>query len=242
MVDKEAVEREWKLHPASNVGVLCGSDALDGQGLAIIDVDLPDGPKALADLQRDYGCLPVTPTVRTPSGGAHLYCVGHIVSWDPAPGLEVRSGGRQCATPPSVLAGGRGYEWMEGRALSEVELAELPVWLQPVTLAPTTRGTVLPSKMTDPVLEVPPPRYFEVLTGLTPDRKGFVSCPVHPCPDTMPSCRVYSTADRGWYCYGASCRRGGDVVTLAAHLAGVPTPVRGTAFIALLDYLAGRLL
>jgi hypothetical protein len=248
MTDPDVIEREWELEPDSNVGALCGPDSLDGRGLVIIDIDQPDGPKAFAGLQDQFGRLPVTPTVRTPNGGFHVWLTGHIVSWDPAPGLEVRSGGRQCAAPPSVLRDGQerltSYEWLEGRELGSCEIAELPLWWQPPVLSPKTRKTFVPDpdKFRDPVLEVPPPRYFEALTGLTRDRQGFVSCPVHPFVDTEPSCKVWDSAERGWYCFGESCRRGGDVVSLAANLAGVPTPVKGTAFVALLDYLAGRLL
>ena len=73
-----------------------------------------------------------------------------------------------------------------------------------------------------------------------PDRNGFVACPIHQ--EHEPSLKVYETAERGWFCYGESCRRGGDVVTLVAALAGIPTPVRGHQFVALLEYLRGRLL
>jgi hypothetical protein len=177
-------------------------------------------------------------TAETPNGGWHLYHTGHAVSWNPGPGLEVRSQGRQCAAPPSQLDAG-GYEW----GWNSWPLTPLPWWLQAPIPAPTVqRGEFVSSGLRDPVLDVPPPVYFRVLVGLTRDRHGFVSCPVHPFPDVEPSCKVYDTPDRGWFCYGEQCRKGGDVVSLVAHLAGIPTPVRGREFLTLLDYLAGRLL
>jgi hypothetical protein len=237
MLDPESIRIERGLNPDANIGVVGGPGALHGRGLVIVDVDEPDGPGVLRRLELEHGALPATLTVRTPSGGRHHYFTGHAPSWDPAPGLEVRSQGRQCAAPPSVLAAGE-YRWEVER-----EPAELPWWLQvPARADVAPRGEFVPSGLQDPVLDVPPPTYFKLLTGLTPDRHGFVPCPVHPFPDLEPSCRVYDTAERGWFCFGAGCRKGGDVVSLAAHLAGIPTPVRGREFVLLLDYLAGRLL
>jgi hypothetical protein len=241
MLDPDHLRVEWGLNPDSNVGVLCGADAFGGDGLTVVDIDLPDGPTSLERFESETGeRLPETLTVMTPSGGGHLYYRGATASWNPAPGLEVRSIGRQCAAPPSVLVGG-GYAWME----PQPPIAAAPRWLgKPVE----TRATERPARcdrgdrrpLNDPVLEVPPPRYFEVLTGLVPDREGFVCCPIHG--EDMASLKVYATADRGWFCYGESCRRGGDVITLAAELAGIPTPVRGAEFVGLLEYLRGRLL
>jgi hypothetical protein len=246
LLDPDSIRIEWEQHPDANVGVLCGPDALRGDGLVVIDIDMPDGWDTFETVQGDRAWMPTAPTVETPSGGRHFYYRGHAVSWNPGPGLEVRALGRQCAAPPSMLASGRGYTWMDNGTWDPDPLAGIepvPWWLVAPTTAPAAeRGTFTPSGLQDPVLEVPPPVYFRVLTGLTPDRHGFVTCPVHPFPDVEPSCKVYDTPDRGWFCYGEQCRKGGDVVSLVAHLAGIPTPVRGREFLTLLDYLAGRLL
>ena len=90
------------------------------------------------------------------------------------------------------------------------------------------------------MLEIPPAEYFQELCGLVPDRDGFVCCPLPGHQEVEPSCKVYPTAGKGWFCYGESCRQGGDIVTLAALLAGVRTPVTGYQFIQTLDYLRGR--
>jgi hypothetical protein len=239
LLDPDSIRTEWEQHPDANVGVLCGPDAFDGDGLVVIDVDMPDGAEALHRLELERGELPPTVTVITPSGGRHFYYTGHAISWNPAPGLEVRSLGRQCAAPPSALTGGE-YRWVGWGDPLDV----LPEWLKiPDRHAPAEpRPAFTPSGLQDPVLDVPPPVYFRVLVGLTRDRHGFVPCPVHPFPDLEPSCKVYDTPERGWFCYGEQCRKGGDVISLVAHLAGIPTPVRGREFLTLLDYLAGRLL
>jgi hypothetical protein len=244
MLDLESIRVEWGLNPEANIGVLCGQDALDGDGLVIIDIDVPNGWSTIEALRDDNVRMCTTTTVATPSGGRHLYYRGHAVSWNPGPGLEVRSVGRQCAAPPSSLTAGC-YAWMDNGTWDPDPFAAiepLPWWLVAPMETVTQQRTFTPSGLRDPVLEIDPPAYFQALTGLIPNRQGFVSCPVHPFPDTEPSCKVYDTADRGWFCFGGECRKGGDVVTLAAHLAGIPIPVRGESFLVLLHYLAGRLL
>jgi hypothetical protein len=235
MLDHRTIELEWQLNPEANVGVLCGPDGLDGDGLTVVDVDVPDGLPTLQRMERDYGYMPVTTMVDTPSGGMHYYLRGCTPSWNPGPGLEVRSAGRQCVAPPSVHPTGGRYMWRRDRGIEP-----LPAWLVKTSVSAEPRASFTPSGLRDPVLEVPPPMYFRELTGLVPDRDGFVCCPIHG--EAEASLKVYDTADRGWFCYGESCRRGGDAVTLVAELAGVPTPVRGYQFVALLDYLRGRLL
>lgn len=79
----------------------------------------------------------------------------------------------------------------------------------------------------DRLLEVPPARYVQVLTGQRVNRSGKVHCPLHD--DRTPSLHVYDDPARGWYCYG--CRRGGSVYDLAGALWRRPT--RGDGFSAL---------
>jgi hypothetical protein len=238
ILDPDTVRLEWQATPEANVGVLGGPDAFGGKGLTIVDVDQPDGPAAWFELAgvpiQDVG------TVATPSGGWHVWFRGHTGSWNPAVGLEVRSSGRQCVAPPSVNGDGR-YRWFRGEIPAAGDLDPLPGWaVKPAAPeGPRTAAGDRPG-LDDPVLQVPPPDYFRVLTGLVPNREGFVSCPIHR--EELPSLKVYPTADRGWFCYGESCRRGGDVISLAAYLAGIDQPVRGRDFVALLHYLHRRLI
>lgn len=244
MLDPEVIELEWRLTPDANVGVLCGSGALRGDGLTVLDVDLPDGPGTLREFETRYGKLPDTAWVGTPSGGGHFYFRGIAASWNPGPGLEVRSTGRQCAAPPSIHPNGGRYEWWQNES-GNCGFTQAPAWMFDCADPPRpVRDATRPARngLRDPVLEVSPPVYFRELCGLRRDRDGFVQCPVHPFPDTVASCRVYDTAERGWFCYGEACRKGGDVVTLAAHLAGIDTPLVGYQFMSALDYLRGRLI
>ena len=111
MLDTGTVMLESREQPDANVGVLGGPLAFNGEGLTIVDVDQPDGPAAFLRLAG----VPVqdNATVATPSGGWHVWYRGHTASWNPAPGLEVRSAGRQCAAPPSINGQGR-YRWVWG--------------------------------------------------------------------------------------------------------------------------------
>jgi hypothetical protein len=73
------------------------------------------------------------------------------------------------------------------------------------------KGTPRPS---DPLRLIPPPVYFERLTGLRVGRSGKLRCLFHD--DRSPSLHVYREPGRGWYCFG--CGRGGSIYDLAALL------------------------
>ena len=79
----------------------------------------------------------------------------------------------------------------------------------------------------DRLRQVPPPVYFERLTGLRVGRSGKLHCLFHD--DRSPSLHVYPEAERGWYCFGCGC--GGSVFDLAALLLGRGT--RGRDFVEL---------
>jgi len=78
---------------------------------------------------------------------------------------------------------------------------------------------------------VPPPVYFERLTGLRVGRSGKLRCLFHD--DRSPSLHVYQEPERGWYCFG--CGRGGSIYDLAALLSGRGT--RGRDFVELRRWL-----
>jgi hypothetical protein len=63
---------------------------------------------------------------------------------------------------------------------------------------------------------IPPPVYFEALTGETPCRDGKVRCPLPDHEDRTPSCHVYDDPAQGFYCFG--CNRGGTIIDLGAAL------------------------
>jgi len=84
-----------------------------------------------------------------------------------------------------------------------------------------------PFALSDPLEAIPPPVYFEQLTGIRVGRSGKVRCPFHE--DRRPSLHVYAEPGRGWYCFG--CGRGGSIYDLASLL--WERPARGRDFIEL---------
>jgi predicted transcriptional regulator len=120
--DASRVHAFWNAHPGASIGVVAGEES----GWWVLDVDRLE---ALGELPAE---LPVTLTVRTPSGGLHLYfrhdprIVGNGRGRLPK-GIDVRGGGRGYSLiPPSP-----GYVW-EVRA----EIVSAPEWLIELIVGP----------------------------------------------------------------------------------------------------------
>jgi hypothetical protein len=127
-------------------------------------------------------------------------------------------------SPPALV---RLLELREGHRLGADDVdAQLP---QQRTEPESTSHTGLsrapsPIGSSDPLRLVPPPVYFQRLTGLRVGRSGKLRCLFHE--DRSPSLHVYREPGRGWYCFG--CGRGGSIYDLAALLLGRET--RGQNF------------
>lgn len=83
----------------------------------------------------------------------------------------------------------------------------------------------------DEVAELPPPVYFERLTGTpVPEGGGYVPCPFHE--ERTPSCHVWAEPGRGWASF--CCGQAGGPYDLASLLEGGPAgrALRGRAFTA----------
>jgi hypothetical protein len=126
----------------ANVGIATGA------GLVVLDVDYRHGGgDSLAELERRYGRLPVTVSVKTGGGGEHLY----FATIDPVknsagklgPGLDVRGEGGYVAAPPSVHPdSGRAYAW--DNDLADMEITPLPGWLGELLLEEQRSGRTRP--------------------------------------------------------------------------------------------------
>ena len=137
--DPGQVHEWWRRWPAANVGIATGE-------LVVIDVDHPDGRRALERLQREHERLPETLRARS-ARGEHVYfaaagrampsSVGRIGA-----GLDVRGTGGYVVAPPSRHASGQIYTWSH-----RAPVAPLPGWLAHLLIAP-----------------VPPPATAAVLT------------------------------------------------------------------------------
>src|SRR5918998_5941157 len=119
---RKATQEELGAWSWSGVGIVTGPVS----GVLVLDVDGPDGEAELGA----HG-HPVTPMVRTASGGLHLYFKHpeqHVrTGIRVGPGLDVKAAGGYVVAPPSVGANGRPYEWVVSP--EDAGLADPPKWL-----------------------------------------------------------------------------------------------------------------
>lgn len=103
--DATKIKAAWSRQPRANIGVLTG------HGLVVIDVDVKNGKNglhALSELRTQYR-LPKTRTVRTPSGGYHLYYRYDADRYDLrcatewVPGIDIRANGGYVVAPGSRI-------------------------------------------------------------------------------------------------------------------------------------------
>ena len=96
----------WWGHADYNIG-MCPEQ----NGWGVIDVDVKgDGEATLTEMEKQYGKLPNTLTIRTPSGGRHLYFQGSLPASQGTsglgPGVDTRGRGSFVLGPPSCLSTG----------------------------------------------------------------------------------------------------------------------------------------
>lgn len=114
----------------------------DGCGLFVLDIDGEEGLAALEALEAEYGELPQTWESITGSGGVHLIFraegldIRNTAS-SIAPGVDIRGKNGQIIAPPSIHPSGNFYEWEEGCAPWELEVAEAPEWLRKLAFEAT---------------------------------------------------------------------------------------------------------
>jgi putative DNA primase/helicase len=115
------------------VGIVTG----DVSGVLVLDVDGAEGEAELKKRRH-----PITPMVRTASGGLHLY-FRHPDAYvrtgiRVAPGLDVKASGGYVVAPPSVGPNGTAYEWIVSP--DEEDLADVPEWLMRLLDRPRRTG------------------------------------------------------------------------------------------------------
>ncbi|MEX6507459.1 bifunctional DNA primase/polymerase [Jiella sp. M17.18] len=124
------VEEWWKRHPDAMVGVPTGG----ATGVFVLDIDIPgqvhgddDGRIWFAEMEAEHGALPETRSVKTASGGRHLYFqhVEGVRNRRIAKGVDVRGQGGYVIAPGSVTETGEFYEWEN----PEAPIADAPRWL-----------------------------------------------------------------------------------------------------------------
>src|SRR5215213_2709251 len=136
-LNRPATQEELRSWAWSGVGIVTGPVS----GVLVLDVDGTEGEDEL----QKYG-HPVTPMVRTASGGLHLYFKHpeqHVrTGIRVAPGLDVKATGGYVVAPPSLGPNGQPYEWIVSP--EEAELAEPPGWLMDLLTRERSKGPALP--------------------------------------------------------------------------------------------------
>lgn len=132
-VDETQIRAWWDEYPGANVGVATG----EGSGVVVLDVDVRAGKvgaRSLEELEARHGELPATYTVRTTSGGYHLYyrAVPGLRSTASVLGkdLDTRAEGGYVVAPPSVLDGSSPKDVAGAyEVVDPSPVALLPEWL-----------------------------------------------------------------------------------------------------------------
>lgn len=115
----------WSACPDANIGLATGD------GLAVVDVDNPDG---LYELEAKHGDLPDTLGAVTGSGGAHLffrYDGDELRSKNGfGRGVDLKADGGYVIAPPSVHPSGGVYAWDTADDLPSEVITPLPAWIR----------------------------------------------------------------------------------------------------------------
>ncbi|MFA0888143.1 MAG: phage/plasmid primase, P4 family [Synergistales bacterium] len=112
-VDESIINDWWRACPQANIGIATGKDS----HLLVIDVDGPEGEKALKTLQEAHGDLPSTLQAKT-GKGFHLYFQlpeGIEISCSAGKlgtHIDVRGEGGYVVAPPSLHSMGTNYMWV----------------------------------------------------------------------------------------------------------------------------------
>jgi len=130
---------KWPDLQSGNIGLHPGPS-----GLIVIDVDIKGGAPGeatLSALQQEYGLLPGTYTVTTPSGGRHLYFkkpfTDQIGNIDIGKGIDIR-----CDSGYVVMAGGTTNQ-SHYQVTSSLAVADLPVAWHELFKPSSSTGSVV---------------------------------------------------------------------------------------------------
>lgn len=138
----------WTAHPSANVALATG------RGIDVLDVDGPEGERALEDLVARRWPLPSTSEVRTgrAEGGRHLYflsagwpCTTGTPTKGLGPKLDTKGLGGYVVLPPSIHPTGNKYEWTRSEPA-----APAPAWITQMLLAAAPAAAVTVPRPTPP--------------------------------------------------------------------------------------------
>jgi putative DNA primase/helicase len=137
--DPRQVERWWGAGVPHNIGICTG----EASEIVVVDIDpRHGGDEGLAVLERRFGGLPPTWRFRTGGAGEHILFrhPGHRVQNSAGrigDGIDVRGDGGYIVGPGSRHISGRYYAVDVDHHLDDVELAEMPAWLETMVSGPS---------------------------------------------------------------------------------------------------------
>ena len=125
--DPEQIKAWWSQKPY-NIAVATGKDSI-----ICLDVDGPDGKDSLDRLEKQYGPIPETVTVKTGNGFHNYFKAPHTKipcsTGTIAKGIDVRGDGGHAILPPSDHYKGGSYAFSDGLNPENTEYALMPDWL-----------------------------------------------------------------------------------------------------------------
>lgn len=119
----------WAKYPNALVGVICGEQS----GILALDIDAGGNKCGEASFEATGLVIPKTVQTRTMSGGRHIFFrypegskIRNSASTCFGQDVDVRGEGGYVIFAGSILPDGRGYSYIEGHSIDDVEIAQLP--------------------------------------------------------------------------------------------------------------------
>ena len=132
--DLEQIRAWWTDNPSASIGMPTGPE----NGLWVLDIDMPDGPKSLYEIEKKNARVPDTLIQKTGGGGVQYFWKwnGRDIrnsSSKIGKNIDVRGNGGYVILPPSGHLSGGKYEWAKKR-----QAIEAPAWLADLALGEST--------------------------------------------------------------------------------------------------------
>jgi len=128
--DTEQITKWWTEHPYASIGMATGP----GSGLWVLDIDQPNGPENLQNIERKYGVLPETLTQKTGGGGLQYFFTwnGHEIrnsSSKVSKNIDIRGNGGYVILPPSSHPSKNKYQW-----ITKTPPTKAPDWITDIAV------------------------------------------------------------------------------------------------------------
>ena len=151
---------QWytQTYPDHGIGIVTGEND-HGWRFIVLDIDNKDsdiGSQSLATLEAANDTLPETITAITGGGGMHL--LFKLADHHPMPSngagrylgdaIDIRGHNAQILVSPTRHPNGTIYEWLDGHAIGEIEIAVAPDWLLEILCPPEQPSTPFDTKET----------------------------------------------------------------------------------------------